>query len=185
MVELGLALFSICTTFKIFDLKSHCQRRDNAIAQIHPKAIQLRGLLQMRNRLATHFSKFTLDSFPGILFISLLSLYFQSLSNIPEVVLIVHIQHYAEHLPLAATKEAIAVLKEMRFFLTIQNIQRMYFQSENSSQIESIDENCIVLLDEPKAKSKNGNSENKENLLLLDESSLSNEGFLHLSTFKE
>uniref|UniRef100_A0A915P7S2 DNA replication ATP-dependent helicase/nuclease DNA2 n=1 Tax=Meloidogyne floridensis TaxID=298350 RepID=A0A915P7S2_9BILA len=38
--------------------------RDNKIAPIHPKAVQLRGIIQMRNRLATHFSKFTIDSFP-------------------------------------------------------------------------------------------------------------------------
>uniref|UniRef100_A0A1I8BE57 DNA replication ATP-dependent helicase/nuclease DNA2 n=1 Tax=Meloidogyne hapla TaxID=6305 RepID=A0A1I8BE57_MELHA len=38
--------------------------RDNKIASIHPKAVQLRGIIQMRNRLASHFSKFTIDSFP-------------------------------------------------------------------------------------------------------------------------
>ncbi|KAF7638974.1 Dna2 domain-containing protein [Meloidogyne graminicola] len=38
--------------------------RDNKIASVQPKAVQLRGIIQFRNRLATHFSKFTIDSFP-------------------------------------------------------------------------------------------------------------------------
>uniref|UniRef100_A0A914GZ10 DNA replication ATP-dependent helicase/nuclease DNA2 n=1 Tax=Globodera rostochiensis TaxID=31243 RepID=A0A914GZ10_GLORO len=40
--------------------------RDNAVVEVRPRALELHGLLQMRNRLAAkHFSRFTLDSFPA------------------------------------------------------------------------------------------------------------------------
>lgn len=43
-------------------------RRDNTLVKVHPRCLQLRGLLQARNRMAVNFARFTLDSFPSIIY---------------------------------------------------------------------------------------------------------------------
>lgn len=42
--------------------------KDNYLQPITPKAIDLKGVLHMRNDVAPNFARFELDSFPGISF---------------------------------------------------------------------------------------------------------------------
>lgn len=40
--------------------------KDNFLQQITPKAIDLKGVLHMRNDVAPNFARFELDAFPGM-----------------------------------------------------------------------------------------------------------------------
>lgn len=42
--------------------------KDSTMREIRPKSAELKGVLQMRNRLVPHFSRMSSDSFPGLNF---------------------------------------------------------------------------------------------------------------------